>query len=330
MHYWLPEESSGSGEPTAASACPLDSKTRLSLQLRCQKPGEPVARQTGVVTLPLAGYFHPRLPTHIQICDSAAEQWAVCIGQQQAHEVLETFRERGVTTLILAADATRCLQFHRMAEASYRGTIEISSLGPTQLITSLRRLQLARQDTLNVHGVLMKMHGLGVLLAGQSGVGKSELALELLSRGHQLVSDDAVELRRVGRGCLLGSSPELLAGFIEARGLGILDARALFGKDAIAPPTRVDLIIELYERPTPLRAAQADARLHGLRTTRNFLGESIPVISLSRRLGHNLAVLAEAGCRDHWLRVAGYHADMCFIKKQQSRIDFGVDRRRPD
>lgn len=326
MHCWLPETKGGNGHPTGSGIRHFDSKTRLALHLRCQKPAEIDAKQAWTPTLPSVGYFHPTLSAHIQICDSAADQWTLSAGNQ-AHAILEKLVDRGIMTLILAADAARCRRFKKVATASYRGTIEISSLGPARLLSNLRQRDLIRKKPLNVHGVLMKMYGLGVLLVGHSGVGKSELALELLSRGHQLVSDDAVELRHVGRGCLLGSSPELLAGFIEARGLGILDAGALFGRQAVASPVRIDLVFELYERPPTVHPTPTDVRLHGLRSARQLLGEFIPVISLSRRLGHNLAVLVEAGCRDHWLRLAGYHADACFIKKQQCRIDSGVDRR---
>lgn len=329
MHCWSHETAGGSDRIAGPGINHFDPKTRLALCLRCEKAAEINSEKIRIKGLPAAGYFHPDLPAHTQICDSAAEQWMLSAGNQ-AHEILQGLTDRGIASLILAADASRCPRFHKAAITSYRGTVELSNLEPVRLLSAFRRLEVTSKSPLNVHGVLMRMYDLGVLLMGDSGVGKSELALELLSRGHQLVSDDAVELRHIGHRCLLGSSPELLAGFVEARGLGILDAGALFGRQAIAPPARIDLVFELYERPVTLKNVPPDVRLHGLRSVREFLGEPIPVISLSRRLGHNLAVLVEAGCRDHWLRLAGYHADACFIKKQQYRIDSGIDQHPPD
>ena len=266
------------------------------------------------------GYFHPRLVARIQICDSAAEEWQFA-AKRMAGVTLAALARRGVARLILAGGARECPRFRQVAEASFEGAVEISPLHGSDLLAGLRSMLASWEEPLTVYGVLLEIYGLGVLVTGPSGVGKSELALELLSRGHRLVADDAVELRHAGNSCLIGSSPELLTGFIEARGLGILDAQQLFGPAAVASRARLDLIIDLHERPSPAQTNLAYARLHGMRGAQTLLGQPIPVISLSYRLGHNLAVLAEAGCRDHWLRLGGYHADIRFMKRQQRQIE---------
>ncbi len=170
-----------------------------------------------------------------------------------------------------------------------------------------------------VHGVMVEVFGLGVLISGSSGQGKSELALELLTRGHGLVADDAVELVR-GRGdYLVGYCPWLLHGFLEVRGLGILDVPRMFGARALRRPSRLDLIIRLY--PAQDHAPDYVERLEGLRTLRRSLGVDTPEISLPVSVGHNLATLLEAACRDHWLRIQGYRADQEFAQRQQFAID---------
>jgi serine kinase of HPr protein (carbohydrate metabolism regulator) len=168
-----------------------------------------------------------------------------------------------------------------------------------------------------VHGVLMRVHGVGVLLTGASGVGKSELALELLSRGHRLVADDAADFR-IERGRVHGRCPELLQGFIEARSLGILNVRRLYGRRSVLASTRLDLIIAL---DTPgIHEETGLERLSGQRSARDVLGETIPVISIPIRLGHNLAVLVEAACRDDRLRRSGYRADTDLTRRQLLEI----------
>lgn len=170
---------------------------------------------------------------------------------------------------------------------------------------------------MTLHGVFMHIFGLGVLLTGESGVGKSELALELLARGHRLIADDAAEFRaRQGR--ITGRCPPLLRGFLEARSLGILNIRKLHGARALKASDPLHLIIQL-DAPRP-PSADGLERLLGSRDTRPLLGFAVAQISIPIRLGHNLAVLVEAACRDHKLRLAGYFADEDFSLRQLRAI----------
>ncbi len=158
-----------------------------------------------------------------------------------------------------------------------------------------------------VHGELLEVFGLGVLITGGSGIGKSELALELISRGHRLIADDTPSLIRVAPDVLDGACPQTLCDLLEVRGLGILNIRRMFGDSAIKRSKRVRLILHLAKQEEII--PPAESRLQGLRDTRVILGVEVPVITLPIAPGRNLAVLLECAVRDHILRLNGYHAE---------------------
>jgi HPr kinase/phosphorylase len=174
---------------------------------------------------------------------------------------------------------------------------------------------LAEKATL--HGVFMEVMGTGVLIMGPSSIGKSELALELLTRGHRLIADDAAEFARIAPEVLNGTCPEMLRDFIEVRGLGILNVRAMFGASAIKQDRNLRLIIVLRE----IREAADMDRLYGSRRMRTILGVEIPEITLPVAPGRNLAVLVETAVRNHILLIKGYDAGQAFIERQKQRLE---------
>lgn len=172
---------------------------------------------------------------------------------------------------------------------------------------------------MHIHGVFMEIFGVGVLLTGAPAVGKSELALELISRGHRLVADDAPEFTSLGPDGIDGGCPAVLQDFLEVRGLGILDVRAMFGEAAIKRHKRLGLIVHLVRPDDP--ELPAPDRLGGSRRTRAILDAHIPEITLPIAVGHNLAVLVEAACRDHLLRREGYAGDEAFARRQAEELN---------
>ena len=195
-----------------------------------------------------------------------------------------------------------------------------SSLLSAKLLDNLRHFlgdDLAEKTVL--HGVLLEVNGMGVLLTGESSVGKSELALELVTRHHRLIADDAPEFSRVGPDTVRGDCPELLRDFLEVRGLGILNIRAMYGDSAIKFSKDLRLGVHL-ERLTPDDLHQLD-RLQGSYRTRNILGIEIPEVTLPVASGRNLAVLVEAAVRDQILLRKGYNAGEAFSQRQRELIE---------
>jgi len=174
-------------------------------------------------------------------------------------------------------------------------------------------------DRVTLHGVYLEVMGIGVLITGDSAIGKSELALELVSRGNRLIADDTPEFARIAPDLLAGSCPEVLRDFLEVRGLGILNIRAMFGDSAIKDTKYLRLVIHL-QAYTDMQLAEMD-RLHGSRNSRNILGVDIPEITLPVAPGRNLAVLVEAAARNHILRMKGYDSSVRFTDRQRKTID---------
>ncbi len=177
--------------------------------------------------------------------------------------------------------------------------------------------KLAEQTT--VHGVFLEVMGIGVLLTGGSNVGKSELALELITRGHRLIADDAPELARIAPDILRGTCPRVLQDFLEVRGLGVLNIRAMYGDNAIKDAKYLRLIVNLKPY-SEMDEAEID-RLHGNLKSHNILGIAVPEIALPVAPGRNLAVLVEAAVRNHLLRMNGYNAGIDLATKQQRLME---------
>jgi HPr kinase/phosphorylase len=174
-------------------------------------------------------------------------------------------------------------------------------------------------ETTSMHGVFLEVLGTGVLLKGDAGVGKSELALELITRGHRLVADDVVDLKHVAPETLEGICPPLILDFLEVRGLGILNIRFLFGEMAVKPKKNLKLIVELVH-PHEIGEVGLN-RLDMVASTETILGVAIPKVRIPVAAGRNLAVLVEVAVRNHLLKRRGINPLEQFIQRQQAAID---------
>jgi HPr kinase/phosphorylase len=171
-----------------------------------------------------------------------------------------------------------------------------------------------------ISGGLLQIFGLGVLIVGDSGIGKSESALELIARGHRFVSDDVVHVRRTASGRLIGKAPTLSRFFMEIRGLGIINIKEIFGAKSIGRQSPIDLVIRLKKWH---RKREYD-RL-GLRFPEDLevLGEKIPQLNIPVAPGRNIATLIEVACKVHILRKRGYHASLEIVKKLERALSPG-------
>ncbi len=174
-------------------------------------------------------------------------------------------------------------------------------------------------ESTSLHGVFLEVLGTGVLIKGNAGVGKSELALELITRGHRLVADDVVELKHVAPQTLEGCCPALIRDFLEVRGLGILNIRYLFGETSVKRQKNLKLIVELVH---PQEVGETGLnRLDMVASTVPILGVDIPKVRIPVAAGRNLAVLIEVAVRNHILKSRGINPVEQFIKRQQAAID---------
>jgi HPr kinase/phosphorylase len=247
---------------------------------------------------PSVGLFNPIHPWTVQVLGEAGAAYLDQLPAARRARLPRALRAAGMATLVVADGVE-----HRPGPAH-------------ELVYGLRCEAAAAGRHTVRHGTFLHVHGAGVLLQGAAGAGKSALALELLARGHALVADDAVEFHRPAPGVVMGRSPAVLAGFLETRGLGVLDVRRLHGARAVRAGARLDLIVRL--QPGRPRALAPRERLAGRRGTERVLGEAVPVLPLPLR--HNLAALVEAACLDRRLQLDGADAPAALERRQARAI----------
>jgi len=265
----------------------------------------------------LVGYFNVIHANQAQIIGKVELSYLQSLGLTERDKVLEKLFGEDSVAIIFSDSSIPPDELKALADKN-KVPIFCSPLSSTEVITHLRYFlsqQLA--DKVIIHGVFMELLSLGVLLTGESGLGKSELALELVSRGHMLVADDAPEFMRIAPNIILGSCPEMLRDFLEVRGLGVLNIREMYGDSSIKLSKYLRLIIHL----TSMSNITPEERLNTQVRTKNVLGLDIPVIHLPVAAGRNLSVLAEAAVRNHLLSIKGINAAETFIERQQQSIE---------
>lgn len=267
----------------------------------------------------LAGYFNSVHPNQIQIIGHKELAFFSALTSQSLDKIFNAIDNKKPSVFIIANNANVPDLILDFVEGKTISVLK-SALPGAKLIEYLRYyLSELYSDRVTQHGVFMEVLGLGILIAGASGIGKSELALELLSRGHRLIADDAPEFFRSGPEIIHGLCPPALYGFIEVRGLGILNVRAMFGDTAILNSKRLRLVInmQLFSKQDHTKIDRLSTKEH----YKNILDTEIPVVVLPVAPGRNLAVIVEAAVRNHVLLLNGYNATEDFIKKQQKLIN---------
>ena len=270
---------------------------------------------SGIVAGPL-NYIHPN---RVQVIGPAEENYLESLRHPNRQQALHQLFAEQPALIVLVDGVAGPPELTEMADAAAIALMR-SPLPDNQVLDNLQyyaSLFLSEKTTL--HGVFLEVLGMGVLLTGDPAVGKSELALDLITRGSRLVADDAPEFTRIAPDIISGTCPPLLREFLEVRGLGILNIRAMFGDSAIKPNKYLRLIVHL-ERQDQLLLAELD-RLTGSNSSRWLLGVEIPQITLPVAPGRSLAILVEAAVRNHQLQRQGYSASEDFLQRQQEQVD---------
>ncbi len=294
-------------------------RDRLRLEWICGSMEEAISvKQLDVSPAELVGHLNLIHPGRIQVLGAPEIRWAH--GRQSEkinHHMVEIIAARPPAVIV----ADGCTLPETLHELCDRGDTPLftTPMSAATVIDSLR-LYLSRQlaETASLHGVFMDVLGMGVLITGESGVGKSELALELISRGHGLVADDVVEVSRLSPDTLEGRCPELLRDFLEVRGLGLLNIRTIFGETACRRKMKLKLIVHLQK---PQAGVPEAARLPLDAQTENILGVPVRKVAIPVAAGRNLAVLLEAAVRSTILQFRGIDNMQEFLDRQQQALN---------
>ena len=267
----------------------------------------------------LIGHLNLIHANRIQVLGKTEWAYLNKLEDKQRDETLRQIFSRRIAAVIVSDDYDIPDYFIALADEKQTPLFS-SQLSSSDLIDAVRfYLSTLLADKTTIHGVFLEVMGTGVLITGESSIGKSELALELITRGHRLIADDAPIFSRVGPNLLNGSCPAVLKDFMEVRGLGVLNIRAMYGENAIKQNKYLRLIIHL-QRMTTETQQQLD-RLYGARSVRNILDVEVPEVMLPVASGRNLAVMVEAAVRNNLLMELGQNASDEFINRQRHYLN---------
>lgn len=279
---------------------PMDAKDILISSNEINRPG-----------LQLAGYFKYFDSRRIQIFGISEISFLESIEKSRAQEIMDAYFAQKPSAVVIA----RGLEFDNdyLEKAKKYGVPVLKTNDTTSGVASalIAFLNLELAPRITRHGVLIEVYGEGILLLGESGVGKSETAIELVKRGHRLIADDAVEIRRVSNKSLVGSAPDNIRHFIELRGIGIINASRIFGVGAVKLTEKIDLVINLEHWDSNKNYDRM-----GLEDqTTEILGLSLPAMTVPVKPGRNLAVIIEVASMNNRQKKLGYNAAMDLLKK---------------
>ncbi len=266
--------------------------------------------------LQLSGFFDHFEQSRVQIIGNVEYTYLKQLDAAKKEKILKEFMAYDIPAIIFCRDLQPDEDFLRIAVESnvpIFGTKRSTSEFMAELIYCLSE-QLA--PCISIHGVLVDVYGEGLLIMGESGIGKSEAALELVRRGHRLITDDVVEIRKINEHTLIGTSPDITRYFIELRGIGIIDVKTLFGVECVKEKQQIDLVIKLED----WKKENEYDRLGLEEEYTEFLGSKVVCHSLPIRPGRNLAVICEAAAANHRQKKMGYNAAQELYRRVQENL----------
>lgn len=267
--------------------------------------------------LQLVGYFDHFEPMRLQVIGTVETTYLNTLSEEERASVFDRLFAYKIPALIISRDLDplpECLEMAKKHDISILQGSETTSYIISSLISALK-VYLAPRITR--HGVLVEVYGEGLLLLGESGIGKSEAAVELLKRGHRLIADDAVEIKRVSSKKCFGAAPELIRHYIELRGIGVINVAKLFGMAAVKESADIDLIINIV----PWQNGEIYDRLGLENQYTDIMGVKIPSLTIPITPGRNLAVILEVAAMNNRQKKMGYNAAAEFTEQINKHFD---------
>lgn len=264
----------------------------------------------------LAGYFEHFEATRLQVVGFVEYSYMNGLDEEKQLEVYEKLLNNPIPGIVFCRELHPNDLFREVA-VKYGVPLLMSNKATSACMAEIIRwLNVQLAPCISIHGVLIDVYGEGVLITGESGIGKSEAALELIKRGHRLVTDDVVELRRVSADTLIGTAPNITKHFIELRGIGIIDVKALFGVSSVRETQNIDLVIHLEDWD---KEKEYD-RLGMEEEYIEYLGNKVVCHNIPIRPGRNLAIICESAAINHRQKKMGYNAAQELYQRVQKSL----------
>jgi len=266
--------------------------------------------------LQLAGFFNHFDSERVQIIGHVEMAYLKQMDEEQRLNVLSRLMDFHVPCIVFSRNMEISDKLIRLATEKEVPLLRTSKTTSSIMAEIIRWLNVELAPRITIHGGLVDVYGEGILIMGESGIGKSEAALELIKRGHRLVADDAVEIKKVSDDTLIGSAPDITRHFIELRGIGIIDVKTLFGVESVKNTQSIDLVIKLEEWSKD----KSYDRLGLEESYIEFLGNKVPCHSIPIRPGRNLAIICEAAAVNYRQKKMGYNAAQEFFNRVTNNL----------
>ena len=270
-------------------------------------------------SLALVGHLNFVHPNRVQVLGCAEMDYLRQLGEDGLQHAIANLFSTELAAVIVANDEPVPAPLLEASQRTNTPLFTSPQASPELMAVLSHYLTNALADSINLHGVMLEVNGIGVMLMGESSAGKSELALELITRGHRLIADDVVDLYKVAPDTLEAQCPPMLQDFLEVRGLGILNIRTLFGELSVKMKKNLKLIVHLKAPTDPLQDQISRLDMHA--STETILGIEIPKVRIPVAVGRNLSVLVEVATRNHILRMRGVNSAEEFIMRQQKLLE---------